>query len=93
MTEKSMGQVARNRYTFAVPVLMDKTQVKTEVEKLYGVKVAGVATVRMHGKMHRTGKKGRSAKAADWKKAIVTIKSGEKTGELATLFEVSGEAK
>lgn len=93
MTEKSMGQVAHGKYTFAVPLLMDKIQIKAEVEKMFGLKVSGVSTIRMHGKMHKTGKKGSSAKSANWKKAIVAIKADQKVGELATLFEVSGGTK
>jgi len=51
------------------------------VEKLFKVKVASVNTSNFYGKMRRRGKF--SGYKADWKKAYVRLKPGEKMIEYA----------
>lgn len=69
-----------NRYGFIVDNKANKIEIKKAVEELYGVVVADVNTMRYAGK-----KKSRYTKAGllvgktnSYKKAIVTLKSGDK---------------
>ena len=55
ITEQSMEAVADKKYVFMVDVNADKTQIKEAVELAFGVKVAKVNTIRMKGKVKRTG--------------------------------------
>lgn len=78
MTEKStsIGE-KQNAYVFEVLRDADKEEIKYAVEKLFEVKVDSINTMVMHGKIKRVGGKhlGRRSK---WKKAIVTLKEGQK---------------
>ncbi|TCN73092.1 50S ribosomal protein L23 [Acetobacteroides hydrogenigenes] len=69
-----------NRYGFIVDNKANKIEIKKAVEELYGVTVADVNTMRYAGK-----RKSRYTKAGllvgktnSFKKAIVTLKSGDK---------------
>lgn len=68
-----------NKYAFIVDKRANKIQIKEEVEKLYGVKVAAVNTMNYAGKSKsRYTKAGVITGRADaFKKAIVTLKEGE----------------
>lgn len=61
---------------FKVALDANKTEIKGAVEKLFGVKVQSVRTVRMNGKLKRYGRF--EGKRPDWKKAFVTLREGEK---------------
>ena len=61
---------------FKVALDANKTEIKGAIEKLFGVKVQSVRTVRMNGKLKRYGRF--EGKRADWKKAFVTLREGEK---------------
>lgn len=77
LSEKSVTQKdAENRYTFRVAVGANKTEIKKAVEELFKVKVSAVNTVSMRGKYHRVGRY--EGRRSDWKKAIVTVKQGQK---------------
>ena len=76
VTEKSMNMLADNKYTFMVDKKANKTEIKNAIENIFSVKVDKVATINVTGKLKRVGKfEGRKP---DRKKAIVTLKSGEK---------------
>ncbi len=77
-TEKSSHQAALGRYVFAVEPAATKPQIKRGVEKLFGVQVVKVQTAIMPGKAYRTGRKSQKATRSDWKKATLTVKSGQK---------------
>ena len=81
ITEQSMESVADKKYVFQVAINADKTQIKAAVEEIFGVKVAKVNTVRMQGKVKRTGAYPDGRRAA-YKKAIVTLTADSKTIEL-----------
>ena len=55
ITEQSMESVADKKYVFQVAINANKTEIKAAVEEVFGVKVAKVNTVRMQGKVKRTG--------------------------------------
>ena len=68
---------AGNKYTFAVHRDANKIQIKRAVEQLFQKKVVNVNTSNYAGKKkrERTMNYGRKA---HWKKAIVTLKEGDK---------------
>ena len=80
ITEQSMESVADKKYVFQVAIDADKTAIKAAVEEIFGVKVAKVNTVRMQGKLKRTGAYPAGRRAA-YKKAIVTLTADSKTIE------------
>ena len=80
ITEQSMADVADKKYVFIVDIDANKTEIKAAVEQIFGVKVAKVNTIRMQGKVKRTGAYP-AGKRADYKKAIVTLTADSKTIE------------
>ena len=80
ISEQSMADVADKKYVFMVDIDSNKTEIKEAVETIFGVKVAKVNTVRMQGKVKRTGAYP-AGKRADYKKAIVTLTADSKTIE------------
>ena len=80
ITEQSMEAVGDKKYVFMVDVESNKTEITAAVEQIFGVKVAKVNTVRMQGKVKRTGAYP-VGKRAEYKKAIVTLTADSKTIE------------
>ena len=80
ITEQSMADVADKKYVFMVDIDSNKTEIKEAVETIFGVKVAKVNTIRMQGKVKRTGAYPAGRRAA-YKKAIVTLTADSKTIE------------
>ena len=80
ITEQSMADVADKKYVFMVDIDSNKTEIKEAVETIFGVKVAKVNTIRMQGKVKRTGAYP-AGKRADVKKAVVTLTADSKTIE------------
>ena len=81
ITEQSMENIADKKYVFEVDINANKTEIKAAVEAVFGVKVAKVNTVRMQGKVKRTGAYPAGRRSA-YKKAIVTLTADSKTIEL-----------
>jgi len=83
LTEKSVANGEKNKYSFQVDKAANKVEVRQAIEAIYpGVKVAAVNTLNVHGKVRRIsgfGKKvgRRFGKTVPWKKAIVTLKEGK----------------
>lgn len=75
ITEKTTMLMGEGKYTFQVPLNVNKIQIRQAVETIFKVKVAKVATMRVQGKVKRMGKY--VGKRSDYKKAIVTLKEGE----------------
>ena len=80
ITEQSMEAIADKKYVFQVAIDANKTEIKAAVEEIFGVKVAKINTVRMQGKVKRTGAYPAGRRAA-YKKAIVTLTADSKTIE------------
>ncbi len=77
ITEKSTDLKEDKRtLCFKVAREATKTEVRTAVERLLGVKVASVRTAVVRGKVKRYGRF--EGKRPDWKKAFVTLREGEK---------------
>lgn len=80
ITEKSNGLMAdNNQYVFEVASTANKVQIREAVESLFEVKVAKVATMVMPAKRGRRGRKWYK-RSKQWKKAIVTLQSGDSIG-------------
>jgi len=75
-TEKGASMLPENKYVFRVALDANKIEIKQAVEDIYSVKVLSVNTLKMHGKWKRMRNK--AGQTPDWKKAIVTLKQGDK---------------
>ncbi len=75
-TEKGTEQSGLNKYFFKVDANANKLEVKRAVEILFKVHVTKVNTLWMPGRPKRVRQV--LGKTSDWKKAIVTLKTGEK---------------
>lgn len=78
ISEKAMREAKLGRFTFVVGTGDNKTGIKKEVERVFGVKVVKVQTLIVPGKEYRMGKKWQKGVKSDWKKAMVTLKEGQK---------------
>jgi large subunit ribosomal protein L23 len=76
VTEKASSLGILNQYVFAVDPRMNKVEVKKAIRVIYKVDPVSVNIANFSGKKVRYGR--RSGKTKDWKKAIVTLKSGDK---------------
>ena len=77
VTEKSTRQKEAGRqYAFEVDPKANKVEIEHAVERLFKVKVLHVRTTNVLGKIKRLGR--RYGKRPDWKKAIVTLKEGDR---------------
>jgi len=81
VTEKSTRLSERNKYVFEVDKRACKDQIRLAVEKGFKVDVVSVNIIKVPGESKRSGK--RQVVAPAWKKAIVTLKEGDKI----TFFE------
>jgi large subunit ribosomal protein L23 len=78
LTEKGTRQSEKyNQYTVVADRLATKPQIKQAVQELFKVKVVAINTMNVHGKARRQ-RTAQAGKAPDWKKAIVTLKEGDK---------------
>jgi len=78
LTEKGTRQGEKfNQYTVKADRLASKPQIKRAVEELFKVKVLKVNTLNVRGKLRRQ-RTAQAGQAPDWKKAIVTLKKGDK---------------
>jgi len=76
LSEKTHRLNSMNQYAFIVNLKANKNSVKEAVEKRFNVNVLKVNMIRFHGKPKRFRNK--ETKQSDFKKAIVTLKKGEK---------------
>lgn len=77
ITEKStLEKEANNKLFFEVDRRANKIEIKQAVEQIFKVDVLSVATVNVAGKKKRVGR--HFTQHPDWKKAIVTIKPGQR---------------
>jgi len=65
-----------NKIAFVVAPEANKAEIKEAVERLLKVKVLKVNVATMKGKPRRIGRT--SGKRADWKKAVVTLRAGDR---------------
>jgi large subunit ribosomal protein L23 len=78
LTEKGTRQAEKyNQYTVVADPRANKTQIRQAVQELFKVKVTRVNTLNVRGKARRK----RTVQAGEtnaWKKAIITLKEGDK---------------
>jgi len=86
ITEKSLEDTSKNRYTFEVAINSNKNQIKEAIEAVFKVNVIGINTITKRGVAKRTGRRRLPGKTSDFKKAIVQIKSGQ----TIKVFETKG---
>lgn len=79
ITEKSTALLSQNKYAFEVDRRANKREIKEAVEKIFKVKVDKVAVINMPEKAKGFGRL--RGKKSPWKKAIVTLKEGERIKE------------
>ena len=78
LTEKGTRQGEKlNQYTVVADRRANKVQIRHAVQELLKVKVIKVNTLNVRGKFRRQ-RTSQAGKAPDWKKAIVTLKEGDK---------------
>ena len=80
ITEKMTAQAEKlNRYGFVVAKEANKLEIRSAIEKMYGVNVEAVHTMRQLGKKRSKNINGRvvTGKTPTTKKAIVTVAEGE----------------
>jgi large subunit ribosomal protein L23 len=80
ISEKSMDESNRGKYTFAVRDDVSKTQIEAAVEEIFKVKVVSVNVLTTQSKEKRGGQR-RSrvgGRTTPWRKAIVTLAPGQK---------------
>ena len=78
VTEKGTRQGEKlNQYTVVADPRANKIQIRQAVQELFKVKVLRVNTVNVDGKMRRQ-RTAQAGQDASWKKALVTLKKGDK---------------
>ena len=77
LTEKGTRQGENfNQYTVVADPRANKTQIRQAVQELFKVKVTKVNTLNVRGKPRRL--RTTPGRSPNWKKAIVTLKEGDK---------------
>ena len=78
LTEKGTRQGENyNQYTIVADPRANKTQIRRAVQDLFKVKVTKINTLNVRGKFRRK-RTTQAGQAPSWKKAIVTLKEGDK---------------
>ena len=78
LTEKGTRQAEQhNQYTVVADRRATKVQIRHAVQELFKVKVLRVNTMNVDGKLRRQ-RTAQAGRAPNWKKAIVTLKEGDK---------------
>lgn len=78
ITEKGTLLAGLNKYLFEVAKEANKTQIREATEKAFNVHVVDVHTMNVKGAMRRFGRSRRLVRTPSWKKAIVTLREGDK---------------
>jgi large subunit ribosomal protein L23 len=78
LTEKGTRLTEKeHQYLFRVDPSANKIDIKNAVQKIFNVKVLKVNTMNRQGKNKRL-RSMNYGKTSDWKRAVVTLKEGEK---------------
>ncbi len=83
ISEKSVRLKEQNKYVFKVDWNANSTEVGKAIEEKFKTKVEKVNLIKVPSKKKRLGRY--SGKTSRWKKAIVTLKAGEKIKELENI--------
>lgn len=85
ITERSMMDASHGRFTFQVDLSANKSQIAAEVAAVFNVHPVDVHTMIVKGTSKRSLKARKLIKGANFKKAVVMLKAGEKIG----LFDIT----
>ena len=85
ITEHSLKEAGKGRYSFAVRKLDTKPVIKKAIEKTFGVTVTNIFTAAIPHRTYRSGKTRAEKITTRGKKAIVILAEGQKID----LFEVT----
>lgn len=85
ITEKAMREAQLGRFTFAVAKGANKAEIGRAVKEAFKVDPIAVQTVTMPAKTRRSGKSRQEVEGRPWKKAIISLKPGQKID----LFDVT----
>lgn len=83
LSEKAVGGIENSRYTFYVHPHANRTQIKEAVQQVFEVDVVKINLVKQRGKVKRMGRY--EGREKDRKKAIVTLKPGQRIQQLEGL--------
>lgn len=86
ISEKSMQHAILGKFTFHVVKGVHKGVIKKAIEEKFKVNVMRISTNIVKGKKSRAGKRRLEILKSPWKKAVATLKEGEKIA----LFDVGG---
>ena len=76
VTEKATDLAQLNKYAFEVSKQANKIEVKKAIKALYGVDCLNINIMNYRGK--KTSNRRIEGKKKNWKKAIITLKQGDK---------------
>lgn len=80
ITEKNTFLAGEGKYMFKVATKANKAQIKDAVEKIFKVQVSDVNVMNVRGKERGIGR--RRGVGPNWKKAIVTLKAGNRIEDI-----------
>ena len=87
ISEKSMTDAAKGKYTFKVSIQATKKDIKKAIEEQFKVNVLKVATLTVKGRSSKTGVKRIETVKQPFKKAIALLKAGQKI----SIFDVGAQ--
>jgi len=76
-TEKSLKMAKQGQYTFWVNSDADKASLKSQIAKMFDVHIISIKTIKKAGEKGRNAR-GRRFTKLDSKKAVVSLKDGDK---------------
>ena len=76
VTEKSTNLSEQNKIVFKVPSAANKKNLKSNIEKIFKVNVTKINIINKQSRTKFT--RGRKTKVSGFKKAIVTLKKGQR---------------
>ncbi len=78
ISEKSMNDASKGRYSFRVVKNATKLDIKRAIEEKFKVNVVKLSTVTVKGRTSRTGAKRIERLQGSFKKAVATLKKDQK---------------
>jgi large subunit ribosomal protein L23 len=78
VSEKSYGLLEQNVYTFKVHPSATKPEIHDAIQSIFNVRVVKVNTLNRKGKRKRNRRSWTYGKRADTKRAIVTLREGDR---------------
>ena len=78
ITEESMKNAGKNKFSFLVTLDATKNQIKNEIKGLFKVNPISISTSILKGKTMRSGSKRTLKSIKNIKRALVELKKGEK---------------